>query len=337
MPPLVSVLVLNHKQSSYVPRCLDALLQQTCTELEIVFIDNASNDGIVDYVTSKYPTIRLIANDTNLYFSKAHNAAIKQSSGKYVMPLNVDVVVAPSYIEQMVRAIELDPKIGMVSGKLLQMDANLNPLDPPMIDSTGLWFTPELRHFDRGSQEKDEGQYASIEHIVGPSGAAALYRREMLEDLAWQGEYFDEEFVIYREDADLVWRAQWLGWKAVYTPFAVAWHVRRVRNTDDRRSTPAVLRMHAVKNRFLMRIKNQSASNAFRFLMPVLWRDLQVIAYVMFLEHSSLPAFARLVRLLPRMLKKRKQLMARKRVSDSYMDRWFSYKPVAFPLHVSDP
>ena len=331
MPALVSVLVLNHKQISYVPRCLNALRRQSYPHLEIIFTENASEDSAADYVRSRYPDVKVIANTSNLFFSKAQNAAIKQSSGRYVMPLNVDVVLQPNFIEQMVRAMELNARVGMVSGKLLQMNARLEPLDPPVIDSTGLWFTPEMRHFDRGSREKDCGQYDTPDYIFGPSGAAPLYRREMLEDLAFDGEYFDEDFVIYREDADLAWRAQWLGWQGVYAPSAVAHHLRRVRNADDRRGISPEINMHSVKNRFLMRIKNQTAQNYLRFLLPTLWRDCQVVGYVSLVEHSSLVAFRKVFDLLPRMLEKRKNLMRKKRVSDRYIALWFSFKPVSFP------
>src|SRR6266498_285536 len=105
MPPLVSVLVLNYKQFCYVPHCLDGLMQQTYPAIEIIFTDNASGDESVDYVRSKYPHIRVNANSSNLYFCRAHNLAIKQSSGRYVLPLNVDIALAPTFVEQMVRAL----------------------------------------------------------------------------------------------------------------------------------------------------------------------------------------------------------------------------------------
>ena len=107
----------------------------------------------------------------------------------------------------------------MVSGKLLQMGNDMVPIKPSVIDSTGLWFTPELRHFDRGSRENDHGQYDRLEYVFGPSGAAPLYSRAMLEDIAFQGEYSDEDFVIYREDADLAWRARFRAGNASTLPW----------------------------------------------------------------------------------------------------------------------
>ena len=280
MNPLVSVLVLYYRQREYVQPCLDALSRQTYPNIEIFFVDNGSKDGALDDVRSRYPDIQVIGNPCNLYFSKAHNIAIRKCRGEHVMPFNTDVIATQTYVQQMVETMELDPRAGMVSGKLLRADRNLRPLDPPVLDSTGMWFSPELRHFDRGAEEKDQEQYGLIEYIFGPSGAAPLYRRAMLEDIAFQGEYFDEDFVIYREDADLAWRAQLLGWKGIYTPSAVAFHMRAVRPSDSRRKISPEMNMHSVKNRFLMRIKNQTWRNAFRFLLPTLWRDVQVIGYV---------------------------------------------------------
>jgi GT2 family glycosyltransferase len=330
--PSVSVLVLNFKQAPYVPHCLEALRRQSYPATEIIFSDNGSQDGSVDFVRAHYPEVRVITHDANLYYCKAHNIAIQQSTGEYVLTLNVDVKVTETFIAQMARTMKLDPRVGMVSGKLLQMDRDLRPVSPPTIDSTGMWFSPETRHFDRGWGEPDGGQYDRMEYVFGPSGAAALYRRAMLQDVAFEGEYLDEDFVIYREDADLAWRAQWLGWKGLYTPYAVAFHVRRLHHRSNRRANDPELNMHSVKNRFLMRMKNQSAAQAVRFLAPTLWRDCQVVGYAALVERSSLPGLARAARLLPRMLAKRRDLLRRKRVSDRYMAGWFSYHPQALPF-----
>ena len=329
--PLVSVLVLNYKQAKYVPYCINALQQQTYSNIEVFFIDNASCDGAVEYVKSNYPSIIILANDTNLYYSKAHNIAIKKSRGQYVMPLNIDVLVAKDYIEQMVLAMELDASVGMVSGKLLQMNENLESLMPPIIDSTGLWFSPAMRHFDRNSGERDTGQCETVEYIFGPSGAAPLYRRAMLDNVKFEDEYFDDDFVIYREDADLAWRGQLCGWKGLYTHRAIAYHVRRVRATDKRRNISPDINMHSVKNRFLMRIKNQTFHNGFRYIIPTLWRDFLVLSYVILIEHTSMIAIAKVVILFPRMLRKRRKIMSQSCVSHHYIAQWFSPKPVSFP------
>jgi GT2 family glycosyltransferase len=151
-----------------------------------------------------------------------------------------------------------------------------------------------------------------------------------LEDAAFNGEYFDNRFFAYREDADLSWRMQIMGWKALYTPHAQAYHVRSVREEASRKDIHASVNMHSVKNRFLMRIKNQTWKTGLRFILPTLWRDLMVIGYVLFFERASMPAFRTLLKLYPEMLRKRQAIMSKRRVSDAYIGQWFTQKAVPF-------
>ena len=136
-------------------------------------------------------------------------------------------------------------------------------------------------------------------------------------------EYFDEDFFAYREDADLAWRAQLLGWNCVYVPDAVARHGRRV--TPERRSAlPAAINYYSVRNRFLLRMKNQTAGHALRFLLPALARDLQVIGYVLLKERSSIGALGDVLRLWRTTMMKRRAIMARRRRPTSEMIAWFT-------------
>jgi GT2 family glycosyltransferase len=246
------------------------------------------------------------------------------------MSLNPDVILMPDFLLQMTRAMELDRTVGQVSGKLYRV-SDVNQLGAPrVLDSAGMFFTPNQRHFDRGAGEVDVGQFDRLEYVFGVSGAAALYRKAALEDTALDGEYFDESFFAYREDADLSWRMQLMGWKALYMPFAQAYHVRSLRQDARRKDLDATVNMHSVKNRFLMRIKNQTWKNGLRFFLPTLWRDLLVIGYVLLFEHSSLRAFTLLFRLYPEMIRKRRSIMGRRRVSDSYIAEWFAQRAVPF-------
>jgi len=126
----------------------------------------------------------------------------------------------------------------------------------------------------------------------------------------------------YREDADLAWRAQLLGWDAIYVPEATAAHVRRV--TPERRSAlPPAINRYSVRNRFLLRLKNQTAGQAVRFAAAGLARDLQVVGYVLAREWSSIPGLVDVARLLPRTLAKRRAIMARRDRQRS-LDGWFT-------------
>jgi len=329
---LVSVIVLHYRQKQYIQPCLDSIISQTYSPLEIFFIDNNSEAVDFDRLREAYPAVRFIVNQENLFFSKAFNVAIPLTQGELVMPLNVDIKLTPTFIQHMVHAMDLDSNVGMVSGKLLQMNDGFVPMEPARIDSAGIYLTPALRHFDRGSREIDDGQYNELEYIFGPSGAAPLYRRRMLDDIVFEKEYFDEDFVIYREDVDLAWRGQTLGWQAVYSPQAIAYHIRRIRPDDDRSTIQPILNFHSVKNRFLMRIKNLTIMNWLRFFFPSLFRDILVVGYVFVLEWSSLRALALVIKLLPRTLAKRKAIMEKKRVSSRYIAAWISNRPAAFPF-----
>jgi GT2 family glycosyltransferase len=197
-----------------------------------------------------------------------------------------------------------------------------------VLDSTGMYFTPAQRHFDRGSQEKDRGQYERRQLMFGITGAAMLCRRGMLEDLKVNGEVFDEDFFIYREDADLAWRAQLRGWKAVYEPGAQALH-RRLVLPSRRREVSTLINYHSVKNRYLMRIKNMDAAVR-RRCIPYMWlRDLFILTYVPLMERASLPAFSEIRRLRGKFEAKREQVQGGRRVGPDSLARWFSFRPVS--------
>ena len=185
-----------------------------------------------------------------------------------------------------------------------------------------MYFLPNLRHLDRGSGQVDRGQFDRAEYVFGASGAAVLFRRAMIPDISMAGE-FDEEFFAYREDADLAWRAQMMGWRCFYTPRAVGWHVRRV--TPERRGRlPLVINWHSVKNRFLMRIKNASRPIIRQHFWPVLWRDVMALGYAVVVNRRLLSAFGYVWDHRSALKRKRQIIQARRRVPDAELMHWFS-------------
>jgi GT2 family glycosyltransferase len=193
-----------------------------------------------------------------------------------------------------------------------------------------MYFTPAMRHFDRGWHQRDSGHFAQPEYVFGASAAAALYRREMIEDVSGRDGFFDPDFFVYREDADVAWRAQLLGWRCLYTPDAEAYHVRSVVPGNRLAVAPAI-NMHSVKNRFLMRIKNVTGGLYRRYWLPMTLRDLVVVGCCVVWEPSSLPAFWRLATCLPRALEKRRDIMRRRRVDDEALAAWFKREPFSLP------
>jgi GT2 family glycosyltransferase len=151
----------------------------------------------------------------------------------------------------------------------------------------------------------------------------------MVEDVSVQEQFFDEQFFAYREDADLAWRAQLMGWKCLYTPKAVAWHERRV-TPARREQLPVEINWHSVKNRFLMRAKNISWGMYLRFFLPITFRDAQVIGYCLLVDRRLASALGAVWRLRGNLSKQRDAIQKRRRVGDGELRRWFCSKPGSF-------
>ena len=326
----IAVTIVTYNSARFIRHCLQYVLARGYSGAEVIVIDNASQDETPRVLREFEDRARIVYNATNVGFSAAQNQAIALSQSDWVLALNPDVRITPNFISTMIAAGESDNTIGSVSGKLLAMSGNFEVPATPLLDSTGMYITPSLRHFDRGSRQPDCGQFDQFEYVFGVTGAAALYRRRMIEDISIDGEFFDVDFFAYREDADVAWRAQLLGWKCLYTPDAVAYHVRSVL-PSNRRSLSPVINMHSVKNRFLLRSKNITVLLWLRLIPAFVFRDMVVFAGCLFREWSSLPAFGLVLRLAPRMWAKRRQIMGRRRASEAYMGAWFRNRPVSFP------
>jgi GT2 family glycosyltransferase len=323
----VLVTIVSYNSGRHLGACLESLKAQTYKGFRVSIWDNASTDN-TSAILEQYDEFLNSAHFSrqNLGFCAAHNRLISSSDLEYSMVLNPDVVLDSRYMEILVREMDLEPRAGSATGKLLRRRVS----GKKILDSAGIYMTPNQRHLDRGSGESDTGQYEKCEYVFGASGAAALYRRAMLEDVRNGSEYFDENFFAYREDADLAWRAQWMGWRCLYVPGAIGYHERRVL-PERRPDLPHAINMHSFKNRFLLRIKNMDFGTYARFFIPVTIRDAAALIYVLVREWSSLPGIVHLVRAFPRTWEWRRSIMARRTASPRDIRSWFSYSPVSKP------
>ncbi|MFB3904433.1 MAG: glycosyltransferase family 2 protein [Acidobacteriota bacterium] len=328
-PVFVSLVTFN--DADWLAACLKSIFAQS-VPVKVTVLDNGSTDNSRE-VAGRFP-VKLVASSQNLGFSVAHNRNIRSDESPYVLVLNPDTVLDPSFLEKLLPVFSEVKRAGMAGGKLWR----LNPAGGiarrgafPILDSTGVFFTPAQRHFDRGSEELDRGQYEKRQLMFGITGAAVLCSREMIEDVRNGDEIFDEDFFAYREDVDLAWRAQLRGWKAVYEPRATALHRRSVL-PSNRRAVSALLNRHSLKNRYLMRIKNMDAAVR-RRCFPYMWlRDAAIFAYAVLKERSSLPAYGEVRRLRPKFEKKRELVQGRRTVPPAEIAGWFAFKPVAKDL-----
>jgi GT2 family glycosyltransferase len=316
-PELVSVVLVTWNSAPYLRRCLDGIRQQTHRRAELIVVDNASSDESAALVAEDAATI--IRNDTNRGFSAAVNQAIAVARGAYVLLVNPDCHLEPAYVATLLSGMQ--PDVGSATGMLMR--ARGYAIEPTRdIDSCGIRMTRTGRHLDITEPPSALSPQPSPLEVFGVSGAAALYRMSFLRDVAIDGEIFDEDFFAYREDADLSWRGRLFGWRAVCVPEAIAYHVRRV-TPEARRELPADINMHSVKNRFLLRFKNEGLYLALRNAPFELARDLVVVLAALTVERTSLPAFAWLWRNRARVLAKRRAIQQRRKVGDRELARWF--------------
>ena len=280
----VSIVVVTHDSADDLPASLASAAAQRGIEAETIVVDAASRDASAELARRVHPGARVIELRENVGFSAAMNAGIEASRGRYVLALNPDCRLEPDFSAVLAARLNARPDVGSASGRLLRAEGR-GLAATGRLDSAGIVFRATGRHFDRGSEEPAEGRYLDEEEIAGATGAAGFYRREALESARISTGYFDEDFFLYREDADLAWRLRNLGWKCLYVPRAVAYHRRR-NLPSRRRRMSALANYHSVKNRFLLRINNQSGRQFVATLVPTLARDFVVLGACLTVERS---------------------------------------------------
>lgn len=302
--PDVSIVVVSFGSGADLAVSLPAAAAQEGVSAEILVVENG--DPAQSRGLAALHGARFLPQSSNRGFAGGANAGIAASEGRYVLTLNPDCRISPGFCALLARRLDEVADAGSAAGKIWRAEgAGLSP--GTALDSTGIVFTASGRHFDRDSGVADPGAAARGGEVAGVTGAAGFYRRAALESVRISTGWFDEDFFLYREDADLALRLRAAGWRCLYVPDAVAWH-RRANLPDRRRRMSAAANRHSVKNRFLLRINNAPVPEFRR--VPTLLRDLVVLAACLTVERSSLPAFSWLVRNRRRLRAKRAEIRA---------------------------
>jgi GT2 family glycosyltransferase len=237
-----------------------------------------------------------------------------------VLTLNPDARLDPCFLEAMVSVLERDSAYGSAAGCLLRVDS----LDdaPYCIDGAGLYMRRNRRQGLRMEKAPVEARPTQQTPIFGPDGAAAFYRRAMLDDICLMGEVFDSDFFLHKEDIDVCWRAQLRGWRAAYVPDAVAHHIRGFR-PGVRANVPTELRFYGTRNRYLLMLKNELPGPYLRDLWSIGLYDAGIAAYILARERDTARVYPSLISLTRRMLKKRQAIQSGRRVGAHEMEQWF--------------
>ena len=282
-----SIVAVVYNGVPFLETLLNSLAAQTLPPDELIVVDNLSTDGsrelLPGLLTSlPFPT-RLLFENVNRGYCGAANRGLRQAPGEFVLLLNQDTRLDKEFCREALKGFTGTSRVGMVSGRILRFDETT-------VDSLGQYLSRSLYPKERGYNTPWRSIQEEEREIFSVCGAVAFYRRAMLQEVAFQGEYLDEDFFMFFDDIDLGWRAQRRGWKARYAPEAIAFHSRSGTLSPGRKvglffRRPLELRYHLVKNRYLTLLKNASWREVIKALPFLLLRDLPLLFTL--LSHPS--------------------------------------------------
>ena len=254
--PLVSVIILNYNGrknlGELLKNCLMSVFDTNYPNFEVLFVDNASTDGSVEFVKKRFghnPRLRIIQNERNLGFTEGNNVGIRNAKGRYIALLNSDTRVDPNWLKELVMAIQ-PSDVGAVQSKLLQMDS------ADTLDCAGGFIDYYGYHFERGRGEKSS-KYSQPGEIFYAKGAGVLFKPEVLAKTG----LFDPEIFMYFDETDLCWRIWLSGYKVLYAPKSIVYHASGSTASKLQQKTRSY---YYTRNHILMLLKNYDLGNMFK-------------------------------------------------------------------------
>jgi GT2 family glycosyltransferase len=211
---LASVVIPNWNGEKLLPACLAALESQILADFETIVVDNGSTDGSLRLLAQHHPQARIISLPRNLGYAGGCNAGLRAAQGETLVILNNDTQVEPTWLAELLAALESHPDAGMATPKVKLWD------ERDRLHTTGDFVRTNGIPESRGVWEIDHGQFDCQDYVFGAAGVAPAYRKAMLDDIG----LFDDDFMSYCEDVDLSWRAQLAGYRCIYAPRSVLYH-----------------------------------------------------------------------------------------------------------------
>jgi len=281
----VRAVVVSWNGRHLLPQCLDSLRAQTLYPalLEIVVVDNGSEDGTLEYLASEFPDVRVVRSERNLGFAGGANLGLTNFRGDFVALVNNDATLAPDALQRMLgtmtrvgndRVAAVTARI-ILAGHFVARPATrgdtppiggyrrgavfLEPASPAsagsfrVVNSTGNTVTRSGRGQDR-DWLRAEGEESGDTDVFGFCGGAALLRRAALDAVG----AFDGSLFLYYEDTDLSWRLRAHGWVVRYEPSAEAVH-RHAASSD---ASSAFFHFHNIRNSLIVMTRHAPAELA---------------------------------------------------------------------------
>mgnify|MGYP001602879166 CR=1 FL=1 len=256
---LISIIIINWNGLRWLEDCFGSLYTQDYKNFEIIFVDNASKDGSIEWVKKNYPETIICINTTNLGFADANNVGYRKAKGKYVLFLNNDTRVTKTFLTELMNVLERDETIGGAQSKILLMD------HPDTHDSVGAFLTPTGYLYHYGFGKKDAAKYDKEIELFTAKGACMMFRKDVLDSVAIRGDIFDPDYFAYFEESDLCHRVWLVGYRIVYAYKSVIYHKMGATSAS---MNNAFIQYHSFKNRIRTYIKNFGIANLI-LILPV--------------------------------------------------------------------
>jgi GT2 family glycosyltransferase len=315
-----TILLISTDRAGELRRSLPAALAQD--DAEVVVIDNASTDATGEL--AREHGARLLRLDRRLSWAAANNAGIAATDGDPVLLLNADCFLEADFLRHARPRLD-EPGVGAVAPKLVRTTGP-EPADRlDLLDAAGMRMDRARRNNLVG-HGRPRLAYDTPAMAFGADGAAALFRREMLDDCAVEGEVLDPAFEKWASDVDLAWRGHLLGWRCAYEPRAVAYHVRSYGPTSRAR-VPQADRTVQFRNRYLMMLKNDSLNSFVRDVPRIAAFEVLALGYALLRERPLLAGYRDAVRLAPEARRKGRAIASRRRVDPRSVP--FGLEPLA--------
>jgi GT2 family glycosyltransferase len=321
--PLVSVVVL-WKGEKHVHRCLEHVAGQSYQPIEVIFVDNGSEDAdSLERIKSRYERFVYVEIPENKGYAAGMNQGIEASHGDFIVPLNQDVCLDRVFVSQCIARMLGDSTLGAIGGRVYS------------------WIGDELtdrvrkgegeRSFMKKRFQGDGGHFTNEPTLTfAPSGSFPFLRRRMLDDLKGTlGCYYDESYETGWEDCDLWFRMHLRGWRCLFLPSAVGWHVGSgsVGGRATFFSKALDYQLRVLRNRHFTIIKDIPWKTLLWLLPYLAVTELAIIPYFLFRSPKSLLALVggwwQVMRQLPALLRKRAQIQGNKRIDHAYLRQYF--------------
>ncbi len=215
-----AIIIVNYNKKELLEKCLVSIFLMEYDDFVVFVVDNGSEDGSIEMVRDKFSQVRMIKMGYNSGFCKANNVGIQKAIDmgcENVIILNNDTEVDNFFLSKLITEVDKRKSIEMVAPKILYFS------NKDKIDSAGMLITSDGMATNRLLDKKSEEANDKCE-VFCPTGAAALFTVDVLNDIKQDGMFFDEDYEYYFEDLDIGWRARLRGWRCVYVPDSIVYH-----------------------------------------------------------------------------------------------------------------